>query len=85
MKFDVLQVMESMEKEFYKYGTSEVSVSMSDLRVQFRLTVITSSERHNSQFYILRNLLTDDSKCVIVNAIFREAYFKLRRLIHYGF
>lgn len=86
MKFDLIQVMESMDKEFSKYGTSEISTQISDgLHIQFRLTVTTSNDRYNAQFYIPRSLLVNDSSCAHANELFREAYFRIKRLTHYGF
>lgn len=78
-----------MNKEFSDIGQCEVIISTpltSENYIKIRLSVFSNTWNH-TEFFITKNQLSNDDKDSIelLNYRFRLQFFKLRRLINYGF
>lgn len=90
MKLDAIQILDDMNKEFGNIGRCEVLLRSvrNNSWVEIRLSVINSvNYAHNVQFAISNEFLKEDNPTTAsyLNSEFRANYYKLRRLINYGF
>lgn len=85
MKFDLLPLLDALHKDFSKLGRPELRITIDDIRYTFRLSLYTTNDSYHSQFETYKHILDDDSKVELLNEIFREHYFRLRRYANFGY
>lgn len=86
MKFDLLPLLDALHKDFSKLGRPELRIIIvDDTKYTFRLSLYTSNDSYHSQFVTYKHILDDDNNVELLNEMFREHFFKLRRYANFGY